>query len=297
MSISKNIKEKIDSLKRQYEILKKNRESLLDILFEAELPESVYNSNAIENSTLTISETEKILLDMEVSRNVSVREVFEAKNLAQVFGYIKKKTNGKDVDKELILLLHKMLILNIDENIAGRFRKQYEYVRVGTYIAPTPEHIEAMIDAVLLEYSSSHKEYFLEKIAKFHLEFEHIHPFCDGNGRIGRVLINYQLMCLGFPPIIIRDKEKKLYYKSFGEYRISNKKKTTIMNKVVSLALMESFHKRIAYLDGKKIIALAEFSEIKKESLKILLNKAKRQTIPAFREKGVWKIGVDNKKK
>lgn len=297
MAISKNIKEKIDTLKRQYEILKKNKESLLDIVFEAELPESVYNSNAIENSTLTISETEKILLDMEVSRNVSVREVFEAKNLAQVFGYIKKKTNRKDVDKELILLLHKMLILNIDENIAGRFRKQYEYVRVGTYIAPAPEHIEAMIDAVLLEYSSSHTEYFLEKIAKFHLEFEHIHPFCDGNGRIGRVLINYQFIQLGFPPIIIRDKEKALYYKSFGEYRNSNKKKTAIMDKVVSLALMESFHKRIAYLKGEKVIPLAEYSKLKKESLKILLNKAKRQTIPAFREKGVWKIGVDNKNK
>lgn len=297
MAISKNIKEKIDALKRQYEILKKNRESLLDIVFEAELPESVYNSNAIENSTLTISETEKILLDMEVSRNVSVREVFEAKNLAQVFGYIKKKTNGKNIDKDLILLLHEMLILNIDKNIAGRFRKQYEYVRIGTYIAPAPEHIEDMIEAMLLEYSSSHVEYFLEKIAKFHLEFEHIHPFCDGNGRIGRVLINYQLIQLGFPPIIIRDKEKTLYYKSFGEYRNSNKKKTAIMDRVVSLALMESFHKRIAYLKGEKIITLAEFSEIKKESLKILLNKAKRQTVPAFREKGVWKIGVDNKKK
>lgn len=296
MAISKDIKEKIDTLKRQYEILKKNRESLLDIVFEAELPESVYNSNAIENSTLTISETEKILLDMEVSRNVSVREVFEAKNLAQVFGYIKKKTNGKNVDKELILLLHKMLILNIDENIAGRFRKQHEHVRVGTYIAPAPEHIEAMIEAVLLDYSSRHAEYFLEKIARFHLEFEHIHPFYDGNGRIGRVLINYQLMQLGFPTIIIRDKEKVLYYKSFGEYRNSNKKKTVIMEKVISLALMESFHKRIAYLKGEKIIPLAEFSEIKKESLKVLLNKAKRQTIPAFREKGVWKIGVDNKK-
>ena len=104
-------------------------------------------------------------------------------------------------------------------------------------------------------------------------------------------------MRLGFPPIIIRDKEKALYYKSFGEYRNSNKKKTAIMEKIIFLALMESFNKRIAYLKGEKIIPLADFSEIKEESLKILLNKAKRQTIPAFREKGVWKIGVDNKKK
>jgi Fic family protein len=297
MSISKEIREKINTLKHKYDSLKQGKESLLDILFEAELPESVYNSNAIENSTLTISETEKILLDMEVSRNVSVREVFEAKNLARVFEYIKDKVNTKNIDKDLILLLHKMLISNINEGVAGRFRKQKEYVRVGTYIAPAPEHIEAMIEAVLLEYSSRHTEYFLEKIAKFHLEFEHIHPFCDGNGRIGRVLINYQLLQLGFPPLIIRDKEKAIYYQSFGDYRNSNKKKTANMDKVVSLALLESFHKRIAYLEGKKIIRLAEYAKKENESISILLNKAKRQTIPAFREKSVWKIGVDNDKK
>ncbi|PIZ70584.1 cell filamentation protein Fic [Candidatus Peregrinibacteria bacterium CG_4_10_14_0_2_um_filter_43_11] len=292
MPISKEVKQKINSLKREYDSLRKNKESLLDIVSETELPESVYNSNAIENSTLTISETEKILLDMEVPRNVSVREVFEAKNLAFVFEYIKKKISTKNIDNELILFLHKMLIHNINEDIAGRFRGRNEYVRVGMYIAPAPEHIESMIDALLLEYSSAHMGYIIERISKFHLEFEHIHPFCDGNGRIGRVLLNYQLMQFGFPPIIIRDKEKAVYYQSFDEYRNSNKKKTAIMDKVVSLALLESFHKRIAYLKGKKIISLADYSKKEKQLLKILLNKAKRQTIPAFREKGVWKIGI-----
>src|SRR3989339_1042686 len=153
MAISKDIKEKIDILKREYDSLKKNKESLLAMVSEAEVPESVYNSNAIENSTLTISETEKILLDVEVSRNVSVREVFEAKNLASVFGYIRERMSARDIDKELVLLLHRMLISNIDEGIAGRFRKEGEYVRIGTYIAPAPEHVETMVDAVLLEYS------------------------------------------------------------------------------------------------------------------------------------------------
>lgn len=297
MAISKDITNKINILKREYDFLKNNKESLLDIVFEAELPESVYNSNAIENSTLTISETEKILLDLEVSRDVSVREIFEAKNLGRVFEYIKDKINTKNVDKDLILLLHKMLITNIDEGIAGRFRKQHEYVRVGTHIAPAPEHIEAMMNSLLLEYSSMQTEYFLEKISRFHLEFENIHPFCDGNGRIGRVLINYQLMQLGFPPIIIRDKEKKVYYKSFGEYRDSNKKKIISMNKVLSLALLESFHKRITYLKGLKIITLADYAKKENESINILINKARRQTISAFREKGVWKIGVNSNKK
>lgn len=291
MSVTKKAKDKIYELKKEYDFLKKDKQSLLDIVFEAELPESVYNSNAIENSTLTIAETEKILMEMEVSRDVSVREIFEAKNLARVFEYLKKKISVKKIDKDFILLLHKMLISNIDDGIAGRFRKQYEYVRVGTHIAPAPEHIEAIMNALLLEYSSNDKDYFLEKISKFHLEFENIHPFCDGNGRIGRVLMNFQLMQLGFPPIIIRDKEKQTYYSSFGEYRNSNKKKISIMDKVIILALFESFHKRLAYLKGKQIITLADYSKKSKESLKILLNKSKRQTIPAFREKGAWKIG------
>ena len=169
-------------------------------------------------------------------------------------------------------------------------------MRVSDHIAPAPEHIEAMIDGLILEYSSVHNIHFLEKISKFHLEFEHIHPFNDGNGRIGRVLINYQLMQLGFPLIIIRDKEKDFYYGSFKEYRDSNKKKSLIMDKVLSLALIESLHKRITYLKGQNVIRLSEYAKKIKEKPSILLNKAKRQTIPAFREKGVWKIGVAYKK-
>jgi Fic family protein len=291
MAISRQYKKKIENLKKQYDSLKKGKESLLDVIFEAELPESVYNSNAIENSTLDISETEKILLDMEVSRNVSVREIFEAKNLAQVFEYIRKKISPDDVGRELILLLHKMLILNIDEGIAGKFRTKGQYVRVGTHIAPAPEHVERMIESLLLEYTGNHTDYFLEKISRFHLEFENIHPFCDGNGRIGRVLINYQLMQLGFPPVIIRDKEKEIYYQSFSEYRNSNKKKTGTMDRILYLALLESFHKRITYLKGENIVRLAEYAEKTGQKKNILLNKAKRQSIPAFREKGIWKIG------
>jgi Fic family protein len=284
-------KKRINDLKKQYDSLKTGKESLLDIVFESELPESVYNSNAIENSTLTISETEKILLNLEVSRDVSMQEVFEAKNLAQVFGYIKNKISTDNIDINLILLLHKMLIDNIDQNIAGKFRQRGQYVRVGTHIAPAPEHVEMMIENLLLEYSGNHKDYFLDKISIFHLEFENIHPFCDGNGRIGRMLINYQLMQLGFPSIIIRDKEKQLYYDSFGKYRDTRKNKTNGMNRVLYLALLESFHKRITYLKGEKIVCLSEYADKIGEKKSALLNKAKRQSIPAFREKGVWKIG------
>lgn len=274
----------------EYDKFRAGRESLLKIIDESEISETVFNSNAIENSTLTLKETERILLDLEVSRNVSVREVFEAKNLARVTEYIKNKSAEAEISKEIILFLHKTLIGNINDDIAGRFRRAGEYVRVGTHIAPAPERVERMIEATLLEYANDHESYFADKIAKFHLDFETVHPFCDGNGRIGRAIINYQLMRFGFPAIIIRDKEKKIYYKSFDEYRDSKNAKT--MEKIINLAIMESLHKRIAYLRGEAITALSDFARTNKRSINTLINAARRQTIPAFREKGVWKIGA-----
>lgn len=291
MAITKPIKDKLTALKSEFDTLRKGKESLLVMIDEAEVPESVYNSNAIENSTLTLKETEKILLDMEVSRDVSLREVYEAKNLARVIGYIRNKSQETEVNREVILLLHKMLIGSIDEKIAGRFRKLGEYVRVGTHVAPAPEQVEKMIEATLLEYTSDLSNYFLDKIAKFHLDFETVHPFCDGNGRIGRVLICFQLQRLGFPMIIIRDREKKDYYKSFSEYR--DEKNSKNMERVISLGLMESLNKRITYLKGEKIITLSEYTKKHALSAPGMINAARRQNIPAFREKGVWKIGED----
>jgi Fic family protein len=253
------------------------------------VPELVYNSNAIENSTLTLQETERILLELEVSRNVSVRELFEAKNLARVTEYIRNKKD-MTLSKEAILLLHKMLIGGINDNIAGRFRAEHEYVRVGTHIAPAPEHIEQLLDNLLADYESSHDEYFLDRISRFHLEFERIHPFVDGNGRIGRVLINMQLMLHGYPSAIIRNKGKRdYYYPAFLAYH--DNKSTERLDSLLSLSLMESLNKRIAYLKVLEIVALADYAKQSGESSNTLLNAARRQTIPAFREKGVWKIG------
>lgn len=294
MPLTYDTKINLDKLKREYDSLKPGKESLLDIIFDSELAESVYNSNAIENSTLTIAETENILMELQVSRNISVREVFEAKNLARVSEYIKKKAGEEELGEDLVLLLHRMLIENIDEEIAGRFRRKNEYVRVGMHIAPAPEHVESMINGALLEYSSNHSDHFLETIAKFHLEFEHVHPFIDGNGKIGRVLINFQLMKIGFPPVIIRDKEKAGYYTCFKEYAADGK--TGRMEKMLYLALLESLHKRIAYLKGDLITRISDVARINNLSVQTLLNKAKRQTIAAFREKGVWKIAMGEAK-
>ncbi len=289
MATTQPIRNRIQALKRDYDTLRQGKGSLLSMIDEVEIPESVYNSNAIENSTLTLEETERILLEQMLSRNVSVREVFEAKNLARVTEYKRKKAGDSELSKDLILLLHQMLIGGIDDAIAGRFRRQGEYVRVGTHIAPAPERVARMINDILVDYSSDLGSYFLDKIARFHLDFETIHPFCDGNGRMGRVIINFQLLKLGLPCLMIRNTDKEHYYRAFSEYRHAGT--TKAMERILSLALLESFHKRLSYLRGEVIVRLSEYIKKNGFSGPRITNAARRQTLPAFREKGVWKIG------
>ena len=198
---------------------------------------------------------------------------------------------------ENILLLHRMLIGGINDAIAGRLRESSEFVRVGTHIAPAPEQIEQLLVNLITNFSSNHDMYFLENIAYYHLEFERIHPFVDGNGRIGRVIINQQLANLGYPPIIIRNKSKhKDYYPQFQKYQErQNIKEAKGMAQLLALSLMESLHKRIAYLSGKEIIRLNDYAKHGQEASNTITNAAKRQKIPAFREKGIWKIGIGQK--
>ena len=290
MALSEKQIKQISTLKNEYDHLRKDKEQLLQIIFEAELPEAVYNSNAIENSTLSIADTERILMELELSRDVSVREIHEATNLAKVYEYIKNSLKEINLDENLILFLHKILITYIRNDIAGRFRVTGEFVRVGVHVAPAPEEIKQSIEDILLMYSFTIDTYPLEKISKFHLDFETLHPFIDGNGRTGRALINLQLTKLGFPPIIIRNRDKRRYYKAFQTYRMTGS--TTPMDNIFFLALMEAMHKRISHLQSKKVMRLKKYSEDNDFVHENMLNKARRQTIPAFRERGVWMIGA-----
>jgi hypothetical protein len=96
---------------------------------------------------------------------------------------------------------------------------------------------------------------------------------------------------LGFPLIIVRDKEKEIYYRAFADYL--DGKNTKTMEKVLSLALTESLNKRITYLKGERIITLSQYAKKHGKSSSALSNAARRQNIPAFREKGVWKMSED----
>lgn len=280
---------KISLLRERYFQSREGKEALIKLINEAEIPEQVYNSNAIENSTLSLEETEKILLQIDLDRFISEREIFEAKNLARVVGYIDQKAKEQELTQDVILLLHKMLLSNIRDDFAGRFRKENEFVRVGAYIAPAPQEIQDGMSKMLTEYHASVHEPIVKRIARLHLAFEHLHPFCDGNGRIGRVINNYLLIREAYVPINIKFIERRKYYDGFREFDESGK--TSIMEEIVAKALTNSYHKRLAYLEGKKIVTLAEYAKTHKLSHSNLINKAQRQTIEAFLEKNMWKIG------
>ena len=138
-------------------------------------------------------------------------------------------------------------------------------------------------------YNANSNENIIKRIAQIHLIFEHIHPFVDGNGRIGRVINNYLLIREGFVPINIKFVNRKMYYNAFKEFNTSGA--TEVMEDIVGKALTNSYHKRLAYLESKKIITLKEFAKENNFSHSNMINKANRQTIEAFLERGVWKIG------
>lgn len=282
---------KINLLRERYYKAVIGKDALIRLISEAEVAEQVYNSNAIENSTLSLEETEKILLQIDLDRFINEREIFEAKNLARVVSYIDRRAKEQELTLEGILSLHKMLISNIRDDIAGRIRVGNEYVRVGSHIARAPKEILDRLEKMLAEFNASSYESVIKRVARLHLAFEYTHPFVDGNGRIGRVLNNYLLIREGFVPINIKFVDRKKYYDAFKEF--DEKGETSIMEEIVGRALTNSYHKRLAYLEGKKIITLAEYGKKNKISHSNLINKATRQTIEAFLEKNVWKIGEE----
>ncbi|MGE0020663.1 MAG: Fic family protein [Draconibacterium sp.] len=289
MKQNSRIIQQIKFLRERYLRLVTEKKALLDLINETEVAEQVYNSNAIENSTLTLEETEKILLQIDLDRYINERELFEAKNLSRVIKYINERATEKELTLELVLLLHKMLISNIRDEVAGRFRNEGEWVKVGNHIAPDPRRVLELLNEMLFKYHASDHEHIVKRIARLHLTFENIHPFVDGNGRIGRVINNYLLIREKYVPINIKFINRKEYHNAFEEF--DNSGKTSIMEGIVATALCQSYHKRLAYMESKDIMPLSDYAKKMKVSHSNLLNKANRQTIEAFLERGIWKIG------
>ncbi|HEU5223266.1 MAG TPA: Fic family protein [Candidatus Lumbricidophila sp.] len=287
--------DRIASLRERYLALSEAMPEAITQFALAEIPEMVYNSNAIENSTLTLQDTEDILLRDAISRDHDVREIFEAKNLARITEFLLANPN-LPLTSQLILDLHAMLLGGIRDDWAGRFRHGKEWVRVGAHVGANPDFVSGLVSGLIADYHermAQTPDDFVAAIGWFHAEFEIIHPFNDGNGRLGRVLINHQLALLNLPPIIVPNKGKRTaYYPLFDAYRVSAK--SDGFTELVGSLLIEALHRRIALLTAPKLITVSAWAKQHGIAGNSAINKATRGTIPAFRLRGKWMIAADH---
>ena len=180
-----------------------------------------YNTNRIEGSTLTEPETAAILFDNVALPHKTLVEHMEVKNHQAAFlhllGLLHK---GTIIDRELILKLHSMLMNGIQAD-AGCYRRHGVRI-VGSHV-PTANFlkIDALMNDVIDEIAQPQED-VISHVARIHSRFEQVHPFSDGNGRIGRLLIQAMLLKEGYPPAVIPQKRKRHYLAALNRSQIKN---------------------------------------------------------------------------
>ena len=217
---------------------RKNIYSLLNdkAIREEFLLELTYNSDAIEGSTLTKKETEAVLFDKATIQDKSLTEHLEAINHAEILNDIFNGVYKTDISEGLIQEIHKNLMKGIRSD-AGLYSRHLRAIRGVDIVLPHPEDIPEEMQ-LLCEKINKVKNNPISHIAKMHADFEAIHPFGDGNGRVGRLIMIIQLLNNGFAPCIIGVQEKSRYYE-YLEY--AQKKSGTHFIKYVAEAILKGY--------------------------------------------------------
>jgi Fic family protein len=208
----------IDALKQELSLRRPLTQGEVDALRNEFLIEFTYNSNAIEGNTLTLRETAMVLEGMTIDKK-PLKDHLEAVGHRDAFVYMEELAR-----KDTPITLHEIrgihaLVLGDRPEDKGRFRRVPVRI-VGAYATPTePYLIEEKLNA-LLDDDQGHRKntHPIERIAMLHLIFEGIHPFIDGNGRTGRILMNLELIRQGYPTINVKFTDRKLYYDAFDDY-------------------------------------------------------------------------------
>jgi len=214
--------EKLDFFKNQVlsfydenwiENILKSKETLDQLLLK-----TTYHSNSIEGSTLTEADTEAILFQKKVIVNRTLVEQLEAINHQKAYHYTLGIVRNRQLKMCDILEIHKLLMSGIIDN-AGEFRNHPVRI-LGSYV-PTANFlsIEKKITELIEDFNKPSSDK-LEHIARSHAMFEQIHPFSDGNGRVGRLLMLLMTLKYGLPPILVFQEQKKAYYKYLQEAQL-----------------------------------------------------------------------------
>ena len=192
---------KIDSLKNTLHRLRPLSNAELQRLREEFIIETTYNSNAIEGNTLTLRETALILQE-----GITFYYIIEA------------ASQNTPLTEDTIKAIHSLVLMNDREN-RGKYRSVPVRILGALHTPLQPYQIEPAINQLLQQYALWKEEkHILEAIALLHLEFESIHPFIDGNGRTGRLLLNLELIKAGLLPVDIKFTDRRKYYDCFDAY-------------------------------------------------------------------------------
>lgn len=183
-----------------------------------------YNSNRIEGSTLTKEETAAILFENLTLPNKDLKEHLEAKNHQLALKYLFDNiTYQFKINEDFILKMHEILIKGILED-AGRYRNHA--IRIVGSNVPTANFLKVpiLMNKLVKDVNKANND-AIKHVSQIHSRFEQIHPFSDGNGRIGRILIHAMLLRKKIAPAVIKQRKKNLYYRYLRDSQLKNEHK------------------------------------------------------------------------
>ncbi|MHB8065769.1 MAG: Fic family protein, partial [Ruminiclostridium sp.] len=191
-------------------------------LKEEFLIDFTYNSNAIEGNTLTLQETALILNEGITIGEKSLREHLEVIGHKEAYLYLEDIVKEQaELSEKVIKDIHSLVLMEQREN-KGIYRRVPVVIMGAAHTPPQPYLVPVQMEQLIQDYGQSSSNHIVERVAKFHLDFEAVHPFIDGNGRMGRLILNLELMKHGYPPINIKYSDRKKYYECFTSYHTKN---------------------------------------------------------------------------
>ncbi len=215
-----SILDRIDSKKAELDSRRPLTEGETERLNEEFIVEYTYNSNAIEGNTLTLRETDLVLRGLTIDRK-PLKDHMEAVGHKEAFDYVGELVKDNVPLSESIIKQIHFLVLADKKDDRGVYRRVPVHIMGARHGPVQPYLIEPKMEQLLGEFAES-TEHIVTKLARFHIEFEGIHPFIDGNGRTGRLIVNLELMKAGYPPIDIKFSDRNAYYDAFDSYYVNH---------------------------------------------------------------------------